>query len=67
MNHYHVSLSEKAVREALADYIHKELYPNHSRNEVVYFSHDLITGETLVEMARPIPVNNTDDFEGAAI
>lgn len=60
MNRYHVSLSEKSVREALADYIQKEGYPHLSRNEVVYFSHDLITGEMLVEMAYPIPDASSD-------
>ncbi len=58
MNRYRLSLTDKQVREALDDYVQRVLYPNHTTGGVVYFSHDLMTGEMLVELSKPLPLDD---------
>lgn len=67
MKKYHVTLTNAEVREALRDWVSSNLHPNHTIGNVVYFSHDLLTGYTTVEFSYPLPDAEDTDFEGAAV
>ena len=60
MSRYHVTLTNEQVRKALHQFIQDELYPNRTVGDAVYFSHDLMTGEMLVELSYPLPL---DEYE----
>lgn len=67
MNHrYHTTMTDAEVREALHDWLQANRYPTHTLGQIVYFSHDLLTGVTTVETAFPLP-RDENDFEGAAV
>ena len=59
---YHAAMTETEVKQALTDWLQRERYPLKTIGKVVYFSHDLTTGTTTVEMNFPLP----DDEEEAA-
>lgn len=63
MSRYHVTLTDEQVRKALHQFIQDELYPNRTVGNAVYFSHDLMTGEMLVELSYPLPPDEDDDSE----
>jgi hypothetical protein len=68
MNEYHVWLTEKDARKAFAEWVQNHLYPTRTVGDVVYFSHDLKTGEVLLEMSMPLPhdEDEEDDVDGRA-
>lgn len=55
MSRYHVVLSDAQVREALGEYVQNHHYPHRTIGNVVYFTHDLITGSMGVEFSYPLP------------
>jgi hypothetical protein len=58
---YHAAMTETEVKQALTEWLQRERYPLRTIGKVVYFSHDLLTGTTTVEMNFPLP----DDEEEA--
>lgn len=67
MSHsYHTTMTDAEVREALHDWLQARRYPTYTLGKIVYFSHDLITGNVTVELAYPLPEENTE-IEGAAV
>lgn len=66
MRRYHVTLTEDQLRTALHQFIQNEMYPNRTVGNPVYFSFDLKTGEMQIELAYPLPDDDTE-IEGAAI
>jgi hypothetical protein len=59
---YHAAMTDTEVKQALTEWLQRERYPLRTIGKVVYFSHDLMTGTTTVEMNFPLP----DDEEEAA-
>lgn len=66
---YHAAMTETEVKQALTDWLQRERYPLNTIGKVVYFSHDLMTGTTTVEMSFPLPddgeeeENADDDYD----
>lgn len=60
MSRYLKTLTEAEVREALTDWLQAR-YSNRTAPNVVYFSHDLLTGTVLIETNTPIPAEEDED------
>lgn len=58
MSRYHVTMTEVEVKEALRDWLEIHRYPVTTIGDVVYFSYDLMTGEMLVELSKPLPLDD---------
>lgn len=65
MSRYHVTLTNREMREALTEWVQNHLFPHRTIGEVVYFTHDLLTGMTTLELSQPLPLD--EDIEGAAV
>lgn len=65
MSRYHITLTERETREALTEWAQNHLFPHNTIGEVVYFTHDLLTGFTTIELSQPLPLD--EDIEGAAV
>lgn len=64
---YHELMTETEVREALREWLQSHRFPNRSIGNVVYFSHDLMTGTMTVETSYPLPSDDDEeDFDDSS-